>query len=124
MWSVGLDFRVCGRQRGRGGVGKSFFLTARFRMDPSVCLGDLSLSSTRSTINSCLSLAAVFLHHRSDTSNGNADDLTTRTNNNQPSALEGSRHCRGKNYEAMGVAFSSLWSSLFGSKELKICILG
>ncbi|KAN0062804.1 hypothetical protein ACQY0O_004624 [Thecaphora frezii] len=24
----------------------------------------------------------------------------------------------------MGVAFSSLWSSLFGSKELKICILG
>ncbi|SNX86625.1 probable ARL1 - ADP-ribosylation factor [Melanopsichium pennsylvanicum] len=24
----------------------------------------------------------------------------------------------------MGVAFSSMWSSLFGSKELKICILG
>lgn len=24
----------------------------------------------------------------------------------------------------MGVAFSSLWSSLFGQKELKICILG
>ncbi|KAJ1019266.1 hypothetical protein NDA13_006186 [Ustilago tritici] len=24
----------------------------------------------------------------------------------------------------MGVAFSSLWTSLFGSKELKICILG
>ena len=24
----------------------------------------------------------------------------------------------------MGVAFSSLWASLFGQKELKICILG
>ena len=24
----------------------------------------------------------------------------------------------------MGVAFSSLWNSLFGQKELKICILG
>lgn len=26
--------------------------------------------------------------------------------------------------DGMGVAFSSLWSSLFGQKELKICILG
>lgn len=25
---------------------------------------------------------------------------------------------------SMGVAFSSLWNSLFGQKELKICILG
>jgi hypothetical protein len=25
---------------------------------------------------------------------------------------------------SMGVAFSSLWSSLFGQKELKVCILG
>jgi len=25
---------------------------------------------------------------------------------------------------SMGVAFSSLWISLFGQKELKICILG